>query len=205
VRDPLVSTTSTAKVPLAEDAQERIEVPEPPVTLVGVKVQVRPTEGDIVNVRATVPVNALAGAMVMVDIPVAPTLTWTAVGLAVTVKSVTVIVTVVEWESVPLIPSTVTVYVPTDPEHDRVEVWEVPKAILDGFRAHVKPVGETAEIKPTVPVNALIGATTIVEVMVTPLGATMMVGLAATVKSLTLMETVAKWVKEPLEPVRVTV
>ena len=91
--------------------QLRVEVPEPPVMLVGLRVQVRPA-GDTVEVRATVPVKPLIGATVMVDVAVAPERIVTLVGLAVIEKScaaVTVTVTVVEWDSVLLVPVTVTV------------------------------------------------------------------------------------------------
>ncbi len=55
--------------------------------------QVRP-EGDTVEVRATVPVKPFTGATVMVEVAAVPALTATLVGLAVTVKSVTITVTV---------------------------------------------------------------------------------------------------------------
>ena len=61
--------------------------------LAGVKVQVNPA-GETELVRATVPVNPLTGATVMVEVAAVPALTATAVGLAVTVKSVTATVTV---------------------------------------------------------------------------------------------------------------
>jgi len=67
----------------------------PNVTLAG-RVQVRPPVGDTVAVSATVPVNPLTGAMVIVDVPAWLTLTATLVGLATIVKSVTVKVTVAE-------------------------------------------------------------------------------------------------------------
>ena len=72
----------TALVPV----HDRVEVPEPPVMLVGLRVQVRPA-GETVDVRATVPVNPLIGATVMVDVAVAPERIVTLVGLAVTEKS----------------------------------------------------------------------------------------------------------------------
>ena len=90
--------------------------------LVGVRVQVRPA-GDTVEVSATVPVNAFTGATVIVEVAVAPARALTLVGLAVTVKSRMLTVTVAEWESVPLVPVTVTVKVPAVvPVHDSVEV-----------------------------------------------------------------------------------
>jgi len=57
--------------------------------LVGVRVQVNPA-GLTLDVRATVPVNPLTGATVMVEVAAVPALTATLVGLAVTEKSVTV-------------------------------------------------------------------------------------------------------------------
>ena len=56
--------------------------------LVGERVHVRPG-GDTADVSATVPVNPLTGATVMVDVPAVPELTVTLVGLAARVKSVT--------------------------------------------------------------------------------------------------------------------
>ena len=55
--------------------------------------QVKPA-GETVEVKATVPVNPFSGATVIVDVAAAPVLALTLVGLAVTVKSWTVKVTV---------------------------------------------------------------------------------------------------------------
>jgi len=71
-------------------------------------VHVKPA-GETVDARATVPVKPFSGATVIVEVTVAPARALTAVGLAVTVKSWIVIVTVAEWDSVPLVPVTVTV------------------------------------------------------------------------------------------------
>ena len=65
--------------------------------------------GDTDDVRATVPVNPWSGATVMVDVALAPATTVALVGLAVTVKSLTVTVTVAVWDRAPLVPVTVTV------------------------------------------------------------------------------------------------
>jgi len=62
--------------------------------LEGVRVQVRPVDGDIDEVSATVPVNPLTGATVIVEVPAVPAFVVTEVGAADTVKSVTVTVTV---------------------------------------------------------------------------------------------------------------
>ncbi len=86
-RVPLVPVTVTVNDPLEEDVQERVEVPEPPVTLVSVRMQVRPDDGDTEAARATVPANPVTGAIVMLEVPVAPTLRLTLVGPALIVKS----------------------------------------------------------------------------------------------------------------------
>jgi len=79
----------------------------PSTMLEGVRVQVRPA-GETDEVRANVPVNPFTGATVMVDDPETPTFTVTAVGAAVTEKSVTATLTAAEWDSEPLVPVTVT-------------------------------------------------------------------------------------------------
>jgi len=76
--------------------------------LAGVKVQVKPA-GDTELVSATVPVNPWTGARVIVEVAAVPTVVVTDVGLAVTVKSFTVTVTVAECDREPLVPVTVTV------------------------------------------------------------------------------------------------
>ena len=90
-------------------------------------------------------------------------------------------VTVAEWDNVPLIPVTVTVYVAAEPEQESIEVWEAPKTMLVGNRVHVNPAGETVEVSATVPVKPFTGATVIVEVAVAPAKAVTDVGLAVTV------------------------
>jgi hypothetical protein len=59
----------------------------PRVTLVGVRVQDNPVEGDTDDIRLTVPVNPLIDVTVIVEVPAVPALTGTLVGLAVTEKS----------------------------------------------------------------------------------------------------------------------
>jgi hypothetical protein len=71
-------------------------------------------------------------------------------------------------------------------EHDRVEVWEAPRTMLVGLNVQVKPAGATDEVRATVPVKPLTGATVIVEVAAVPAGAVTAVGLAVTVKSVTV-------------------
>src|SRR6266496_918591 len=142
--------------------------------LLGVRVQVKPA-GETDEVRATVPVNPFTGATVIVEVA------------AVTVKSVTVTVTVAEWVRDPLVPVTVTVYVlAVVEEHDRIEVWEAPRTILLGVRVQVRPAGETEDVSATVPVNPLTGATVTVEVAAVPAVVVTAVGDALTVKSVTV-------------------
>jgi hypothetical protein len=63
-----------------------VEVPDP-VTLVGVKVQVKPVVGLMLEVKLTAPVNPPSAVTVMVEVPEAPARTVAVVGLAATVKS----------------------------------------------------------------------------------------------------------------------
>ena len=89
---------------------DSVDVCDAPRTmLVGARVQVRPVAGDIVDVRATVPVNPWTGATVIVEVAAVPAFVVTAVGLALTVKSFTVTATVAERDNAPLVPVTVTV------------------------------------------------------------------------------------------------
>jgi len=58
--------------------------------------------------------------------------------------------------------------------------------MLAGVRVHVNPAGETELVRATVPVKPLTGATVMVEVAATPAFAATVVGLAVTVKSVTV-------------------
>jgi len=77
--------------------------------------------------------------------------------------------------------------------------------MLLGVRVHVSPAGETADVRATVPVNPLTGATVIVEMAAVPTVVVTAVGLAATVKSVTLKVTVAVAELAPFVAVTVTV
>lgn len=92
----------------ADPLQESVEIPEP-ATLVGVRVQVRPVVGLMLEVKLTTPLNPSSAVTVIVEVPEAPARTVVVVGLAAIVKSWTVKVVVAEWDSVPLVPVTVTV------------------------------------------------------------------------------------------------
>jgi len=82
VREPLVPVTVTVTDPATVKVQERVEVPEPPVTVAGVRVQAA-----LSDVRATSPVNPFSGEMVIVEVPGEFTAIVTIVGLAEMVKS----------------------------------------------------------------------------------------------------------------------
>jgi hypothetical protein len=66
----------------------KVEVPDPPVMLVELRVHDRLVEL-VVTARPTVPENAFTGATVIVEVPATPVFTVTLVGLAVIVKSCT--------------------------------------------------------------------------------------------------------------------
>jgi len=95
-------------------------------------------------------------------------------------------VTAAERDKAPLVPVTVTVYVPAEPEQESVDVPEVPSVTLVGVNVHVKPVaGETAVDRFTAPVKPFTAVTVIVAVPLEPATNATVVGLAATVKSFT--------------------
>jgi hypothetical protein len=153
-----------------------------------------------------VPVKPFTGATVIVEVAAVPAVVVTEVGLAVTVKSVTVTVTVAVWDIEPLVPVTVTVKVTAVvDEQERVEVWEAPRTMLLGVRVHVRPAGETALVSATVPVKPLTGATVMVEVAAVPAVVVTAVGLAVIEKLVEEKFTVAEWVRAPLVPVTITV
>ncbi len=72
-----------------------------------------------------------------------------------------------------------------EPEHERVDVEEAPRKRLDGVRVHVRPLGDTEYVRPTVPVKLFVGAMVIVELAEAPATADTLVGLAEMVKSVT--------------------
>ena len=88
----------------------RVELPEPPVMVVGLSDAVMPVEA--LAVRATLPVNPLMGVTVIVDVPELPATNMTFAGLAERLKSGLVtmtVITAVVCVSEPLVPVTVTV------------------------------------------------------------------------------------------------
>jgi hypothetical protein len=111
VKPPLVAVTFTRYVPSGVDAvgvTVRVDVPEPPLTLVGLSVAVN-TAGALA-VRITFPEKPPSGLIVIELVPEAgQVFTRIETGRAVIVKSCTLTVTVVVWLRLPLIPVTVTV------------------------------------------------------------------------------------------------
>ena len=73
--------TVTVTDPAAVNVQDSVDVPEPPVTLVGVNVH-----AELSDTSATSAVNPLTGPTVMAEVPGLPVATVTDVGLAPSVK-----------------------------------------------------------------------------------------------------------------------
>ena len=97
-------------VPDVHDSEEVCgEVPN--VTLVGVRVQVRPAGVDAETVKATVPVRPLSAVTVIVDVPEPPASIWAGETTPAAIeKSTTVnVIVAVVWLRVPSVPVTVTV------------------------------------------------------------------------------------------------
>ena len=135
--------------------------------------------GETAEVKATVPVNPLTGATVIVEAAAVPAVVVTLVGLADTLKSVNVKVTEVELVVVPLVAVTVATEVTAAVfVQVSVEVPLVPRTTLVGLSVHAAPlVADT--VSATVPVKPPLEATVIVEVPPgAPTFAVTLVGLA---------------------------
>jgi len=197
--EPSVPVTVTVNVVLAEDLQDIAEVPEPAMLML-VSVQESPVVGDVATVRATVPANPLTPVSVKVEFPVAPTVTLSVAGLAATVKSWTTKVTVVTCDFGALVPVTPTWTVDAKPKvHESVPLPDP-----------VTLVGETVHevlfvAKLTTPAKPLRGVTVKAEVPVAPTFRATDAGFAATVKSVTMNDTLVERDKVPLVPVIGTV
>jgi hypothetical protein len=92
--------------PERDPVQDRVEVPEPPLMLLGERVQTRFVEL-VVTARSIDPVKPFREATVIVEMPETPTLVETLLGFAVTVKSCAWYFTVALCERPPLVPFTV--------------------------------------------------------------------------------------------------
>ena len=84
-RVPLAPVIVTVYDP-ADPLQERLDVPEPD-TLVGVRVQVKPVAGLMLEVKLTAPANPSSAVTVMVEVPEVLARTVALIGLAAMVKS----------------------------------------------------------------------------------------------------------------------
>ena len=157
--------------------QESVDVPEPPATVLGVRVH-----AELSDTRATSPVNPFTGEIATVEVPAEPTTTVTVAGLTAIVKSacpVIVKVTVAEWLNEPLVPVTVTLTVPaTAKVHDKVDVPEPPATVVG-----VRVQAESLDARATLPVKLFTGEIVIVEIPGEPTATVTAVGLAAMVKS----------------------
>lgn len=74
--------TTTVTGPVDMKVQDRVDVPEPPVMVAGVRVQ-----AELFAARARLPVKPFTGETVIVDVPGELTIVATVVGLADMVKS----------------------------------------------------------------------------------------------------------------------
>jgi hypothetical protein len=183
-------------------------VPDPAI-VVGEGVAVRP--GELVAVRVTVPVKPFRGLTVIVAVPEDPASRGPIlVGLATIEKSTTLTVTIVEWVSVPLVPVTVTVKVPTvDPETvSMAEPTPLLVRVTEGTLsvAERPVVGLTDVIRSTVPAKPFRLARLIVDTPLDPALTASDDGLEEMLKSgtVTVTVTIAEWDNEPLVPVTVT-
>ncbi len=182
-------TVNTAAL---EQLTVSVEVPEVPrVTLVKLNVDEQPA-GAPVAANETTPVKPLTAATVIVEVADEPPTKVSDIGLAFTVKSVTVTATGTEWDSVPLAPVTMTLKAaPLEQPTVSVDVPEVPRVTLVGLRLALHPVGAPVAVRLTIPVNPLTAVTVIVEEAEDPATKLMDAGLAVTVKSVAVTETVA--------------
>jgi hypothetical protein len=197
-RDPLVPESVTVNVPLTEDGQDIVEVPEP-ARLVGESVQESPVDGDEVAAKVTFPAKPLTPDIVTVEFPALPTVTLTVEGLAEMVKSWTMKVTIVECDFDPLVPVIVTWRVPAAAKVQASV--EVPDPVtLVGLS--VQAVLLLARL--TIPANPFNVVTVIADVAPVPAFAVTLIGLAAIVKSWTTYVIVTEWVRPGLEPVTPT-
>ena len=157
--------------------QDRVELPDPPVTVVGVRVHALLSE-----ISATSLVNPFRGDTAIVEVPADPTTTVTLEGVAVIEKSaarVAVYATPVECDREPLVPATVTVTVPAAVKvQERIDVPE-PLVIVAVEKVHAV----LSLVRATLPVNPFNGEIVIVDVPADPTVTVTEAGLADIVKS----------------------
>lgn len=174
------------------ELQDRVAVPEP-VTLAGV-IEPQVSPAGTVFVRVTVPAKPFTAVTVIVDVAEDPALAVAEV--AAIVKSTNLNVAVAVRTSEPLVPVTVSTYVPaTVAEQETVAVPE-PVTLVGLIVPQVRPAG-TVSVRDTTPENPLRAVTVIVEVADWP-ASTAAGELAATVKSTKLNVALAEWTRVPL-------
>ena len=83
---PLVPVKVTTKFPRLP-VHDRVELPEPPVTLPGVRVQLRPLLGVITADNVTASVKPFSGNIVIVEFAMVPTFAVITAGFAMIVNS----------------------------------------------------------------------------------------------------------------------
>ena len=83
-REPLVPVTVTVTEPAEVKVHDNVDEPEPPVTVVGDRVQAL-----LSLARATSAENPLTGAILIMEVPGEPTVVVTVVGAALIAKSAT--------------------------------------------------------------------------------------------------------------------
>ena len=173
--------TPTWTVETTANVHESVALPDP-VTLVGEMVH-----EVLLVVRATIPAKPFSPVTVIVEVPAAPTLTVTAVGDAVIVKSWTTKVTVTEWDRLPLVPVTPTWTVPAAAKvHDRAALPDPVTLVGDTLHEVLFVARVTTPAKPFTAVIV------IVEVPAEPALTVTLVGDAVIVKSWTLNVTVTE-------------
>jgi hypothetical protein len=179
--------------------QDKVEVPEPPVIEVTVRLQLIPLAGDVTEVRMTVPTNPFAGPTVIVEFSVELTFPGTLVGFAAILKSWITKVALVEWERVPLVPVIVSAYVPAADELQETLAAFVLVTLGGEIEPQFRPAGRES-VRATVPVNPFKRVMEIVEVArrVTLTGPG---EEAVMLKSVTVIVALAEWDIVPLEPV----
>ncbi len=160
------------------------EADAPRVRVPGVRVQMSPLIGDTESARLRVPANPSTLATVRAGVPAAPAVRVMLEGLAVTLKSWTVKIIVVECDRDPVDPSTVTVYTPAVPLQERLDVPGCPSVTVLTDSVHVKPAaGLAVVLRLTLPASPFTGETVMVDVPEVPALPATFVGLPERLKS----------------------
>jgi hypothetical protein len=146
--------------------------------------------GAPLTLSATAPLNPFTTPTLTVELPLLPAFTVSEVGLADTVKSgcctgFTCSVTLALWVRLPLVPVTVSVYVPAAVvlAVETLNVEEPEPLTEVGLNEVVTPVGTPLTLSATLPLNPLSAPTLTVELVPPPTVTASEFGFAAKVKS----------------------